>query len=109
MRRQMFALLCTAVLLSFAGVYAADDMSGAKMDASSAPATQPAAPPTSGVDLRNSVCPVSGEKVGTSSLVEIYDGKVYHMCCEDCHKDFEKDPAKYARMVAADPAKYGVK
>jgi YHS domain-containing protein len=39
----------------------------------------------------------------------VYDGNVYHLCCPDCHKDFEKDPAKYAKAVAADPAKFGAK
>jgi YHS domain-containing protein len=47
--------------------------------------------------------------VGDSNLVEIYDGKVYHLCCPDCHKDFEKDPAKFAAAVAGNPGNYGVK
>jgi YHS domain-containing protein len=73
-----------------------------------APATQPT---TQGnvVDLHNTVCPVSGEKVGDSKLTEVYKGKVYHFCCDDCPGDFKKDPEKYAKAVAADPAKYGVK
>lgn len=60
-------------------------------------------------DLHNTVCPVSGDKVESSKLTETYDGKVYHLCCNDCVKPFEKDPGKYAKAVAADPAKYGVK
>jgi YHS domain-containing protein len=64
---------------------------------------------TSAVDLHNTVCPVSGEKVESSKLTEAYDGKIYHLCCNDCTKDFKKDPKKYADAVAADPAKYGVK
>jgi|SRR5581483_1790838 len=74
------------------------------------------APPTSQpsaqsdvVDLGNTVCPVSGDKVGDSKLTAVYDGKLYHFCCEDCPKEFKKDPAKYAKAVAADPEKYGVK
>jgi YHS domain-containing protein len=68
------------------------------------PATQPAA-----IDLNNTICPVSDEKVGDSKLTETYDGKIYHFCCDDCPKQFLKDPEKYAKLVAADPAKYGVK
>ena len=59
-------------------------------------------------DLKNTVCPVSGDKVGNSTDVVVYDGKVYHMCCPDCHNDFVKNPQKYSAMVTADPAKYGV-
>ena len=91
------------------GPLLAGDMSGMSMDSSAPPATQPTTQPFEAVDLRNTVCPVSGDKVEDSKLVEIYDGKVYHLCCPDCHKDFEKDPAKYAAAVAANPAKYGIK
>ena len=74
--------------------------------------TQPTSQPTtqqSAIDLHNTVCPVSGDSVGDSKLIEIYQGKIYHLCCDDCPKDFEKDPQKYAKKVAADPAKYGIK
>jgi YHS domain-containing protein len=59
-------------------------------------------------DLHNTVCPVSGDKVQDSRLTETYNGKVYHLCCNDCVKPFKQDPAKYAKAVADDPAKYGV-
>ena len=75
-------------------------------------ATQPTSQPTTqqaAVDLHNTVCPVSGDSVGDSKLIETYQGKIYHLCCDDCPKDFEKDPQKYANKVAADPAKFGVK
>ena len=64
---------------------------------------QPAA-----VDVHNTVCPVSGDKVETSPLTETYDGKVYHLCCKDCVKPFEQNPGKYAKAIADDPTKYGV-
>ena len=74
------------------------------------PATQPATTqPFQAVDLRNTVCPVSGEKIGDSNLVEVYDGKIYHLCCDDCYKDFEKDPSKYAKAVSDESQKYGIK
>ncbi len=96
MNRLGAAVIATAL---FAGMISAGCNSASK---------QPAAVPAGGVDLHNTVCPVSGDKVGASKLTEVYDGKVYHLCCDDCPKDFKKDPQKYANAVAADPAKYGV-
>jgi YHS domain-containing protein len=107
-RKTTFSLGLT-VALCVAGFALADDMAGMNMGQSSPPATQPTTQPIAAVDLRNTVCPVSNDKVADSNLVEVYDGKVYHMCCPDCHKDFEKDPAKYAKMVSDNPAKYGIK
>ncbi len=109
MRHKPFVLLSLAVALCAAEFVLADDMGGMNMSPVSPPATQPNTPPTSAVDLRNSICPVSGDKVADSNLVEVYDGKVYHLCCPDCHKDFEKDPDKYAKAVADNAAKYGIK
>jgi YHS domain-containing protein len=109
MYRKRLMFLSLAAALGVAGFALAGDMAGMNMAPSCPPSTQPSTQPSSAVDLRNTVCPVSGDKVGDSNLVEIYEGKVYHLCCPDCHKDFEKDPAKYAKAVAADPAKFGVK
>ena len=109
MQFKMFALLFAAAVLCLAVFTVADDMSGMSMPPSSPPATQPATAPSEAVDLRNTVCPVSGDKVDVSNLVEVYGGKVYHLCCPDCRKPFENDPAKYASAVAANPAKYGIK
>jgi len=61
------------------------------------------------VDVGNTVCPVTADRVGGSKEIEVYNGKIYHMCCSDCPPDFKKDPAKYAKLVADDPAKYCVK
>lgn len=77
---------------------------GAAAQPLSESANQPAA-----VDLHNTVCPVSGDQVADSKLTEVYQGKIYHFCCEDCPKDFKKNPDKFANAVAADPGKYGVK
>jgi len=70
--------------------------------------TMEAAATSSAVDLHNTVCPVSGDEVGKSDLTEEYNGKIYHLCCDDCPKDFKKDPQKYAARVDANPTKYGV-
>jgi len=49
------------------------------------------------------------DKVGDSKLMVVYQGKIYHFCCDDCPKKFKADPDKYAKAVADDPEKYGVK
>lgn len=95
-----------ATALCIGGVALADDMPG--MDMHKAPASQPAAD-ANAKDLGNTVCPVTGDKVGDSKLTGTYEGKTYHFCCDDCPKAFAKDPAKFAKAVAADPEKYGVK
>ena len=108
--KKKFSLtLALAAALGLAGLALADDMSGMKMAPSTAPATQPTTQPMQAVDLKNTVCPVSGDKVGDSKIVEVYEGKVYHLCCDDCTRDFAKDPQKYAQAVADNPAKYGIK
>lgn len=105
MNGRFIASLTVTGALFFAGSAIGNDMADMKKVPSSAPASQPSA----AVDLHNTVCPASGDKVEDSKEVEVYEGKTYHLCCASCHADFQKDPAKYAKSVAADPAKYGVK
>lgn len=68
-------------------------------DAQVAPAatTQAAAP----VEVGNKICPVSGDKIGAmgDTVKREYNGKVYNLCCSMCPKDFDKDPAKYAKIA----------
>jgi YHS domain-containing protein len=106
MNRNLFTFSIAAAL-AIAGIAVAADMPGMDMHRN-APASQPTTT-LSANDLGNTVCPVSGDKVGDSKLTATYDGKIYHFCCDDCPKAFAKDPAKYAKAVAADPGKYGVK
>ena len=102
MNRKSLFVVCAAALcgvgIALAGPAAAP----------AAPAGVPAAP-IRATDVGNTKCAVSGEPIGDSKLAEVYDGKIYHLCCPDCNKDFEKDPAKYVAAIAADPAKFGVK
>jgi YHS domain-containing protein len=47
-------------------------------------------------------CPVSGDKLsehGKSVKATAPDGTVVYLCCNDCLKDFKKEPEKYAKMV----------
>jgi YHS domain-containing protein len=100
------ALVSGAVLvLGLAGLAAvAADGGDTQPPAATQPTTEQSA-----VDLHNTVCPVSGDDVGTSKLTETYEGKIYHFCCDDCPAKFKKDPDKFAKLVAANPEKYGVK
>ncbi|MGA2240581.1 MAG: hypothetical protein ABSH11_00870 [Verrucomicrobiota bacterium] len=53
-------------------------------------------------------CPVSGEKLGEMGkpYVFVYQGQEVKLCCSGCKKDFDKDPAKYLKIIrAADTAK----
>lgn len=59
-------------------------------------------------------CPVSGDKLGEMGkpYVFTYKGREVKLCCPDCKKDFEKNPAKYMKKIeAADktPDKAGAK
>jgi YHS domain-containing protein len=50
-------------------------------------------------------CPVSGDKLGEMGkpYVFVYKGQEIKLCCPNCKKDFEKDPAKFiAKIRAAD-------
>ena len=46
-------------------------------------------------------CPVSGEKLGEMGkpFVFEYKGQQVKLCCKNCKKDFDKDPAKYMKKI----------
>src|SRR5579862_3653445 len=48
-------------------------------------------------------CPVSGDKLGEMDkpFVFEYKGREVKLCCKDCKKDFNKDPAKYMKKILA--------
>jgi YHS domain-containing protein len=48
-------------------------------------------------------CPVSGDKLGDMGkpVVFVYQGQEVKLCCPDCRADFDKDPAKYMKMIRA--------
>ena len=49
------------------------------------------------------VCPVSGDKLGEMGkpYTFVYKGHEVKLCCPDCKKDFDKDPAKYMKKIQA--------
>ncbi|MFO1476968.1 MAG: hypothetical protein U1F98_10000 [Verrucomicrobiota bacterium] len=52
-------------------------------------------------------CPVSGDKLGEMGkpFVFTYKDREVKLCCKHCKKDFDKDPAKYIKLIeAADKA-----
>ncbi|MCA9394547.1 MAG: YHS domain-containing protein [Candidatus Omnitrophica bacterium] len=56
------------------------------------------------VDVGNKICPVSGEEIGAMGEgVDVeYNGKIYHLCCKMCEKDFKKNPEKYSAIAEAE-------
>ena len=47
-------------------------------------------------------CPVSKEKLGGDMgkpFVFVYKGQEVKLCCKSCKKDFDKDPAKYMKLI----------
>lgn len=106
--KRLFAVMSVPAVLAIAGCAHSPDKPTASTGNAMAPMSSTDNASPSAVDLHNTVCPVSGDKVESSKLTRTYDGKVYHLCCNDCVKPFEKDPAKYAKAVSDDPAKYGV-
>src|SRR4051794_27751185 len=61
------------------------------------------------IDLHNTICPVTGDEIHDPSNIAVYQGKIYHFCCGNCPEEFKKDPAPFAKLIADNPAKYGVK
>ena len=53
------------------------------------------------------ICVVSGDKLGEMGdpYVYRYKDREIKFCCQGCVKDFEKDPAKYIKMIEEAEAK----
>ena len=84
-RLQKFVLAGTAFLALAATTATAEDKK--------APATPD----------KMTTCPVSGDKLGAMDkpFVFEYKGREVKLCCKDCKKDFDKDPAKYMKKIVA--------
>jgi YHS domain-containing protein len=49
-------------------------------------------------------CPVSGDKLGGDMgepYVFVYKGQQVKLCCKSCKADFDKNPAKYMKLIRA--------
>lgn len=53
------------------------------------------------VEVGNTICPVSGEKVGEmGEVVKVEsNGKKYNLCCSMCKKDFMKNQEKFSKIA----------
>jgi YHS domain-containing protein len=58
---------------------------------------------TNAVPDRLKTCPVSGDKLGEMGkpLVFVYKDQEVKLCCKSCKKEFDKDPAKYMKLIRA--------
>jgi YHS domain-containing protein len=97
MRTMTLALALCAIMLAVVILSRDQKLIAAPASASTAPATTQAAvdgPPV------NKFCAVEGgkNKVDPSVFV-IYKGQKIGFCCEDCIKDFNKDPDKYVASM----------
>src|SRR6185295_18911144 len=56
-----------------------------------------------GKDYPLKTCPVSKEALGEIGEVKdiVVAGRLIRLCCNDCKKDVEKDPAKFIAMIDA--------
>jgi YHS domain-containing protein len=54
-------------------------------------------------------CLVSGDKIGGMGqpVVIVYRGREIKFCCPDCPPQFNKDPEKYLKKLAAEEEKAG--
>ncbi len=55
------------------------------------------------VDVGNKFCPVSSRPIGVMGpgVQEVYNGKIYHLCCGGCISTFESNRKKYSKIAEA--------
>jgi YHS domain-containing protein len=100
--RLSLLLAALAMLGSTAAVHAAD--APAHKKPAHDPAAHDSAASDSGIPKTYPLkkCVVSDEALGEHGKAvkaTAPDGTDVYLCCKDCLKDFNKDPAKYAQMV----------
>ena len=60
--------------------------------------TPPTTQPTAVTAAKQTLCPLSGEKVELASFTE-HEGKKVYFCCDGCIEKFTADPAKYVAKL----------
>jgi YHS domain-containing protein len=100
MRRMKNSKLITGIIL--AAAFAVLPLSIRADDANSTGSADAKAKP----DILKT-CPVSGDKLGEMGdpYVFVYKGQEVKLCCPNCKKDFDKDPAKYLKKIQEAAAK----
>ena len=105
MKRSLLVALLFVALFAAVGVVMAQEAN--QTTAAPAMTTTPAAPAmTAPVNVGNTVCPVSGNKIDEPGKYTVeYQGKVYNLCSAACKDEFMKDPDKYVAKVNEEMAK----
>ncbi len=90
-------LIAAAVLLGSVAMSTTGCKSGACCDMKSSGAKSASVKP---YPLKT--CIVSGEKLGEMGepVVFVHQGQEIKLCCKNCRKDFDKEPAKYLSKLA---------
>ncbi|MDD5021993.1 MAG: YHS domain-containing protein [Endomicrobiaceae bacterium] len=87
----IFAVLFFAVLLNNQVIYGED--APVATNAVTAEVTKP-------VDVGNTICPVTGNKIDESTKAKYeYEGKIYNFCCPMCINTFKSNPQKYIKKI----------
>ena len=97
-----YTLIASAVLLGSVAMSTTGCKSGACCDMKSMGGKSASVKP---YPLKT--CIVSGEKLGDMGepVVFVHEGQEIKLCCKDCRKDFDKEPAKYlSKLAEAAPA-----
>ena len=93
-RKMITVTVAALAILSFPTLRAADPMEPGKEVKTEE--TKPAVKP-----YPINTCIVSGEKLGEMGkpFVFVYQGQEIKLCCKDCKKKFDKDPATYLKKL----------
>ena len=54
------------------------------------------------IDVKNALCPVSGDEKAKADVFVDYEGVRVHFCCPHCKGTFLKDPKKYLKVLGID-------
>ena len=104
MQHKIFTLTAVLGLVLTASAFA-DGQTGSPVTITAQKVTgevqAPAADVIKPIEVGNTFCPISGDKVGQMGEIvkQEYKGKIYNFCCKMCLKDFNKDPEKYIKAL----------
>lgn len=87
MKKLILLVLCSVMALSAAEALVITKPSAAQLSKAE--------------DLKNEICPITKEKIGSmgDGVKILYKGKVIHLCCMGCTGEFSKDPEKYLKTL----------
>ena len=106
----MKRVVCLSVLSLFVfgvvSILPAADMCGGNTCSNQAQAADNSAAAKNAVDVGNTICPVTGEKIDEKTKeTYVYEGKIYNFCCPMCVPKFKKEPEKYIKKIEEEKAK----